>query len=126
MPANQGERVKMLKLLKTIATAGDSGDSRFLGVVFVLAFFTGGCRAVIGRNERTRWYDIVAAAIISAISGLSVGAVCLYYLGAERRYLIMAICSVSGWCGVALMDVAGSVAMKIVRHRADSLWPPEQ
>jgi uncharacterized membrane protein YoaK (UPF0700 family) len=108
-----------LRTVKTVATIGDSGEPRFLAIVSIIAFFAGAARAVLGRNEKTRWYDVVAAAIVSAIAGCSVGALALYYWGPEKYYLIIPCSSVSGWMGVALMDYVGGIALVTVKRKFD-------
>lgn len=102
---------------KMIATVGDSGMQRFLALMALVGFFAGMSRAILGRNDQTRWYDVLAAAAISAIVSSGIGAAGLYYWGPDRILLIFPLCGVGGWMGIVLMDIAGGFALRLIAEK---------
>jgi hypothetical protein len=97
-------------------------DGRAFVWMVALGLVAGGVKATIHRNPQTKWLDIVAAAFGSALSSYITGSVLLYYWGPERLLVILPICGVAGWIGVALLDLWGAYAWGI----AQTKLPPAQ
>lgn len=90
----------------------------------LIGLFAGGVKATIHRNEKTTLLDVIAAAFASAIAGGCVGSA-LLYVWPERDLVILPLSGVGGWIGVALLDWASGVAMRIAKQKVDDNTPPK-
>jgi hypothetical protein len=94
-------------------------QGRFLALCAVVAFFAGGAKAVIHRNGPLNWRDMLAGAVASTISGTGIGCALLYLWPNDHELVILPLTSVAAWIGVALLDFAGTIALRAGKQEAD-------
>jgi peptidoglycan/LPS O-acetylase OafA/YrhL len=105
------------RFLANLVVPTEPEGGRILAMCALLAFLAGGAKAVLRRNERTAWKDVLASAIASGVAGTIVGSLCIYAWGTQALYLILPCVGIAGWVGVSLLDWAGAWAMGRVRAR---------
>jgi hypothetical protein len=101
---------------KLLAVGSEPSAGRFLAYCAVLGFFAGSAKAILHRNPKTTWKDILAGAVASSISALVVGSLALHALGSSKILLIMPIAGVAGWLGAALLDYLAAWAFGRVKR----------
>jgi hypothetical protein len=92
-------------------------DGRVACWMAALGLAAGGVKATLHRNPQTTWLSIVAAAIGSSVASMITGFALLYAWGPEKLELILALCGIAGWIGVALLDMAAEWCMGRLRSR---------
>ena len=106
--------------LRTIArqllASSEPEQGRFLAYCALIAFFGGGVKAAMRRTERTRWFDVILSAGASGLAGLLVSTALLYLWPTGHNLLIATLAGIAGWIGVALLDLAASLAMARIRR----------
>jgi hypothetical protein len=103
--------------VKALATLGDPGETKSFILIAIIGFLMGGCQAVMARNEKTRWYDLLVAALVSSGSAFTVCAFAYRALGPDSILFLFALAGPVGFAGVAIMGYLGGGVLREMRRR---------
>jgi hypothetical protein len=108
---------QVIKAIKALAAIGDPGETKSFILIAIIGFLMGGCQAVMARNEKTRWYDLLVAAMISSGSSFTVCAFAYRALGPDSIFVLLALAGPVGFAGVAIMGYLGGGVLREMRRR---------
>lgn len=98
-----------------------NSPSLVLGTFIIGAFIVGFikyCWLVTTKNLKYKWFNALVSASVSSVSGLIAGSM-IMYMG-WNMYLGFMLIGISGWMGVAFIEVVESVFMQGLLDRFKS------
>jgi hypothetical protein len=112
------------KQVRSMLTVGDSGQSA-LALMALVGVIAGSARAILGRSDKTRWFDVVVAGGVSGLVSCTGGAYLVFQWGEKYMPAIYPICLVIGWIALVLLDTVGGIALRSLHNDLLRLLPPE-